>query len=126
MGFRRVIAVADSAARLKELNEQNNRLHDHLQDITAKATRIRETAEPSAGLADGEGADEEDTKYAELRSVLGYLRNAKNIAETQLEISKQESTRLRNQVEHLEKALRDAREALSEVRECYYLSSESH
>jgi nucleoprotein TPR len=56
-----------------------------------------------------------DTKLSELRSVVAYLRKEKEIVDLQLELSKQESTRLRSQIDHLQQTLTETRRTLSEV-----------
>lgn len=104
--------------RCKDLAAQNNILHQHLESVSSQAARIREAADSSATnfTGDGESAeDSTDTKLAELRSVVAYLRKEKDIVDLQLELSKQETTRLRTQVEHLDKSLAETRKALSEV-----------
>lgn len=59
--------------------------------------------------------DSSDGKLAELRSVVGWLRKEKEIVELQLELSKQETVRLKTQVDHLSQSLDQARTSLSEV-----------
>lgn len=56
-----------------------------------------------------------DTKLSELRSVVSYLRKEKEIVDLQLELSKQENSRLKAQVDHLSQSLEDVRATLSEV-----------
>ncbi len=51
----------------------------------------------------------------ELRQVVQYLRKEKEIVDLQLELGKQESARLKGQVDHLSHALDEARTTLSEV-----------
>jgi nucleoprotein TPR len=47
--------------------------------------------------------------------VVAYLRKEKEIVDLQLELSKQETTRLKTQIEHLSQTLEDTRTTLSEV-----------
>lgn len=63
---------------------------------------------------EGEG-DSPDNKLSELRSVVGWLRKEKEIVELQLELGKQETARLKTQVDHLSQSLDQARATLSEV-----------
>ncbi|GJE88476.1 hypothetical protein PsYK624_045590 [Phanerochaete sordida] len=111
--------LADLNARIKDLTAQNNILHQHLESISSQAARIRDAANSSAAPVSGEGdaADDADTKLSELRSVVAYLRKEKEIVDLQLELSKQENTRLRTQADHLEKSLQETRKTLSEERE---------
>lgn len=96
---------------------QNNLLHSHLEEVNTKAARIREAAAAAPVLGADESTDDSDAKLSELRSVVSYLRKEKEIVDLQLELSKQENTRLRTQVDHLEKALQETRQALSDERE---------
>lgn len=109
--------VADYASRSKDLLAQNNLLHSHLEEVNTKAARIREAAAAAPVLGTEESTDDADTKLSELRSVVSYLRKEKEIVDLQLELSKQENSRLRTQVEHLEKTLEETRQTLSEERE---------
>jgi nucleoprotein TPR len=56
-----------------------------------------------------------DAKLSELRSVVAYLRKEKEIVDLQLELSKQEATRLKSQIEHLSQTLEETRATLSEA-----------
>lgn len=73
-------------------------------------------ASSSAPTGEGEAAGDTDTKLSELRSVVAYLRKEKEIVDLQLELSKQENSRLKAQIEHLSQSLEDTRTTLSEVR----------
>lgn len=109
--------VTELNTRCKDLTAQNTHLHNHLESVSAQAARIRDAANSSTMTA-GEGeADASDGKLAELRSVVGWLRKEKEIVELQLELSKQETTRLKTQVDHLSQSLDQARASLSEERE---------
>jgi nucleoprotein TPR len=92
---------------------QNTLLHNHLESVSTQAARIRDAA-ASSSTTPGE-EDSSDGKLAELRSVVGWLRKEKEIVELQLELSKQETVRLKTQVDHLSQSLDQARASLSEV-----------
>jgi hypothetical protein len=64
---------------------------------------------------EGEATGDEETKLSELRSVVAYLRKEKEIVDLQLELSKQETARLKAQIEHLSQSLDETRTTLSEV-----------
>ncbi|KAH8990434.1 hypothetical protein EDB86DRAFT_3080419 [Lactarius hatsudake] len=89
--------IADLAARCKALTEQNNVLHQHLDNA------IPLTA-PEA-------------KLSELRAVINYLRKEKEIVDMQLELGKQENARLKTQIGHVTRDLEDTRATLSDERE---------
>ncbi|OBZ68761.1 Nucleoprotein TPR [Grifola frondosa] len=111
--------VADLNARCQDLAEQNNVLHHHLESVSSQAARIKQAADSSSNVTSGEAefTDDTDTKLSELRSVVAYLRKEKEIVDLQLELSKQENTRLKTQIEHLSQNLEETRKALSEERE---------
>lgn len=116
-----------SLSRCKDLAEQNSILHQHLESVSSQAARIRQAADSSATPPTGETEFSEDaeTKLAELRSVVAYLRKEKEIVDLQLELSKQENTRLRTQIEHLSASLEDTRKTLSEVSDTVAVCSPS-
>ena len=107
--------------RCKDLGEQNKLLHQHLESVTSHAARIQQAASSStAESGEGEPADDADTKLTELRSLVTYLRKEKEIIELQLELSKQENTRLKTQIDHISQNLDETRKALSEVGSSYW------
>lgn len=104
--------------RCQDLISQNTILHQHLESVSSQANRIRMAAEDSSATAAGEGdasTDDTNTKLAELRSVVTYLRKEKEIVDLQLELGKQENARLKAQVDHLTQSLQEARATISEV-----------
>jgi hypothetical protein len=102
--------------RCKALTEQNNVLHQHLDNVSSQAARIRQAADSSAGTpSEGETADGTESKLSELRAVINYLRKEKEIVEMQLELCKQENARLKTQMGHLTRDLEDTRATLSDV-----------
>ncbi|KAI0667763.1 hypothetical protein C8Q78DRAFT_1052496 [Trametes maxima] len=110
--------IADLKARCKDLGDQNNLLHQHLESVSTHAARIKQaaTSAPSES-GDAEASDDADAKLTELRSLVTYLRKEKEITELQLELSKQENSRLKTQIDHLSQSLDETRRALSEERE---------
>ncbi|KAJ8468503.1 hypothetical protein ONZ51_g9602 [Trametes cubensis] len=110
--------ITDLKARCKDLSDQNNLLHQHLESVSNHAARIKQAASSTtAESGEAEASDDTDTKLTELRSLVTYLRKEKEIIELQLELSKQENTRLKTQIEHLSQNLDETRKALSEERE---------
>jgi nucleoprotein TPR len=101
--------------RIKELTEQNNVLHQHLDSVSSQAARIRQAADAATTPGEADASDETDAKLSELRAVITYLRREKEIVDMQLELSKQENARLKAQIGHLSKDLDETRAALSEV-----------
>ncbi|KAH8980106.1 hypothetical protein EDB92DRAFT_1901586 [Lactarius akahatsu] len=110
--------IADLAARCKALTEQNNVLHQHLDNVSSQATRIRQAADSTiATSGEGDTADGTEAKLSELRAVINYLRKEKEIVDMQLELGKQENARLKTQIGHLTRDLEDTRATLSDERE---------
>ncbi|KAI8994233.1 hypothetical protein BD414DRAFT_506685 [Trametes punicea] len=110
--------IADLKTRIKDLSAQNNLLHEHLESVSTHAARIKQAAtSTTSDSGEAEPSDDADTKLTELRSLVTYLRKEKEIIELQLELSKQENTRLKTQIEHLSQSLEETRRALSEERE---------
>jgi nucleoprotein TPR len=102
--------------RCKALTEQNNVLHQHLDNVSSQAARIRQAADSSVGTpSEGETADGTESKLSELRAVINYLRKEKEIVDMQLELCKQENARLKTQMGHLTRDLEDTRATLSDV-----------
>lgn len=62
-----------------------------------------------------EGGEDSDTKLAELRSVVSWLRREKGIVDLQLQLASDENARLKRQIEHLSKSLQETQATLSEV-----------
>ena len=102
--------------RCKALTEQNNVLHQHLDNVSSQAARIRQAADSSVGTpSEGEIADGTESKLSELRAVINYLRKEKEVVDMQLELCKQENARLKTQMGHLTRDLEDTRATLSDV-----------
>ncbi|KAI9435095.1 hypothetical protein H4582DRAFT_2080017 [Lactarius indigo] len=110
--------IADLAARCKALTEQNNVLHQHLDNVSSQATRIRQAADSTVATpGEGDTADGTEAKLSELRAVINYLRKEKEIVDMQLELGKQENARLKTQIGHVTRDLEDTRATLSDERE---------
>lgn len=91
-------------------------LHQHLENVSSQAARIRQAADSSAGTpGEGEITDGSEAKLSELRAVINYLRKEKEIVDMQLELCKQENARLKTQIGHLTHDLEDTRATLSDV-----------
>jgi len=104
-----------SMNRCQDLSSQNTILHQHLESVSSQANRIKVAAQSSSTVPEDDSAGDADAKLSELRSVVAYLRKEKEIVDLQLELSKQETTRLKTQIEHLSQTLEDTRTTLSEV-----------
>ena len=111
-----IALVAEGIYSSKDLTAQNALLHQHLESVSNHAARIKQAASSTtAESGEAEASDDTDTKLTELRSLVTYLRKEKEIIELQLELGKQENTRLKTQIEHLSQNLDETRKDLSEV-----------
>ncbi|KAG1795936.1 uncharacterized protein HD556DRAFT_1441766 [Suillus plorans] len=100
--------IADLNARSRDLSAQNALLHQHLETVSAQATRMCQAADSSA--TDGTSGDADiggdvDTQVSELRSVVAYWRKEKEMVDLQLELSKQEKQTRETLAETLERAM---------------------
>lgn len=109
--------------RCDDLNGQNAVLHEHLETFGTQATQLqtlRTAPAPADGSAPDTIAEEAVVANAtssteQLREVIRYLRREKDIVDLQLEFSKQEATRLRQQLAFAARNLEESRQALVEV-----------
>ena len=99
------------------MSQQNAILHQHLESVSAQATRIRQAADApiDSNVEGGEPSEDSDNRLSELRSVVNYLRKEKGIVDLQLEMSKRENEVLKSQTERLSQTLQETRTALAEV-----------
>ncbi|KAG0200486.1 hypothetical protein BGX33_010972, partial [Mortierella sp. NVP41] len=119
--------LSEVEKRCTELKDQNEKLHRHLEDVSAQALSIQQRASAQvssaesgegASAAEGEGAAKEspERQLAELRDVIRYVRREKEILECQHELNLQESRRLKQQLDQTNKSLEETRALLSEER----------
>lgn len=86
-------------------------MHDHLESVRSQASQIRQAAEQSSTADTVNHTDASN----DLHPVVSWLRNEKDIVDLQLELNKQENSRLKAQVEHLSRSLEETRATLDEV-----------
>lgn len=107
--------IASVTRRCDDLVAQNNTLHEHLETVTTRANEV--TNAPTVDGGDGDtSVTAPGTGDDQLRDVIRYLRREKEIADLQLELSKQEAARLRQQAEINKRGLDETRELLEQVR----------
>ena len=100
----------------QELSGQNETLHQHLDSVSAQATRIWQAAEaPPDNVTNVEGETvaigDEDSRLSELRSVVSYLHK-EMICNWKWP---NESGVLKNQIERLSQTLQETWGTLAEV-----------
>ncbi|KAG0022113.1 hypothetical protein BGZ80_001042 [Entomortierella chlamydospora] len=115
--------LSEVEKRCAELKDQNDKLHRHLEDVSAQALTIQQRMNaPIASGEDGNDAPSEGTKgnaehqLAELRDVVRYVRREKEILMCQHELNLQESRRLKQQLEQTNRSLEETRSSLTEER----------
>ncbi|KAI5479511.1 nucleoprotein TPR [Pseudohyphozyma bogoriensis] len=119
--------ITDLKKRTDDLNSQNAILHSQLETFGSQAAFLQSRLSNATVGGEGEGAaataDSVDaitsslnSTVDQLREVIRYLRREKEIVDLQLEFSKQEAARLRQQLEFTSKSLEESRTALTEER----------
>ncbi|KAF9922276.1 hypothetical protein FBU30_007622 [Linnemannia zychae] len=117
--------LSEVEKRCTELKDQNEKLHRHLEDVSAQALSIQQRAsaqvsseETGEGTAESNSAakDTPERQLAELRDVIRYVRREKEILECQHELNLQESRRLKQQLDQTNKSLDETRALLLEER----------
>ncbi|BGP27784.1 nucleoprotein TPR [Rhodotorula toruloides] len=118
--------LAEVRKRSNELKEQNSTLAQHLETASAQAVQLQaRSAATQDGAVAEEGAAAESVEaitishsssVEQLREVIRYLRREKDIIDLQLDFSKQEATRLRQQLDFTSRSLEEARQTLQEER----------
>ena len=109
--------------RCDDLSKQNNLLHEHLETVSAQATKLsNHNLDQAAGNDQGEQKVSQNDmnenmveSVEQLRGVIRYLRNNYDIAQQQIELSKMESARLQQQLQHASKALDQTKMELNHV-----------
>ncbi|GJJ72146.1 nucleoprotein TPR [Entomortierella parvispora] len=117
--------LAETEKRCAELKSQNDKLHHHLEDVSAQALSIQQRMNAPLPAVESEEGAENDTgaakgspehQVAELRDVIRYVRREKDILECQYELNLQESRRLKLQLEQTNKSLEETRDLLTTER----------
>ncbi|PLW13850.1 hypothetical protein PCANC_16757 [Puccinia coronata f. sp. avenae] len=129
--------LASIQTRCDDLLKQNNLLHEHLETVSAQATKLsNNTLDQATGNDPGEQKVSQNDmnenmveSVEQLRGVIRYLRNNYDIAQQQIELSKMESARLQQQLQHASKALDQTKIELNHEHEKSrqgYVSSAEH
>jgi nucleoprotein TPR len=96
--------------RCNDLTVQNTLLHSQFEQIQSAQRKVSDRV--FTEIADVTSSDK---SQEELREVIRFLRREKDILQTKLELSLQESERATVQLEHLQKSLDETRAMLDEV-----------
>ncbi|KAL8737456.1 MAG: hypothetical protein Q9181_001672 [Wetmoreana brouardii] len=106
--------LADLKEGKQSLTEQNNRLHQQLETLGIQIANLQkrpatEDPEKPENAATSSGLDN-------LQEVIKYLRREKEIVDVQLELSTQETKRLKQQLDYTQAQLDDTRLKLNQQR----------
>ncbi|XP_030839084.1 nucleoprotein TPR isoform X3 [Strongylocentrotus purpuratus] len=103
------------AQRSKELEGQNQMLHQQLEALGSKMLKQSSHAQDFANTSIS--LREEDKSSDQLLEVIKFLRREKELAESQFELAQTETLRFRHKSEHLQNQLEQAQKSLSGERE---------
>ncbi|WFD34742.1 Protein mlp1 [Malassezia cuniculi] len=105
--------ITSLRTQLDELKEQNNQLHAHLESVSAQAANITAAA---SGQTETETESAEAPAAGDLHQVIRFLRREKEVLELQLELGKQEHSRLQHSVKQAHAAAQAAQAELEAER----------
>ncbi|KAJ1658811.1 Protein mlp1 [Dispira simplex] len=118
--------ISDLIKRTQDLEHQNSLLHSHLETVSTQALRIRQSAPSDTGTDTMDSKSLTDTSTSltnktvdELREVVRFMRQDKDILQCQNELNLQENRRLKQQLEHHTRTLEETRVLLTEERQRY-------
>ncbi|KAL8907417.1 MAG: hypothetical protein Q9171_005859 [Xanthocarpia ochracea] len=98
----------------QSLEDQNDRLHQQLETLGTQIANLQKrTAPDEAGEPDSTVAN---SGLENLQEVIKYLRREKEIVDVQLELSTQETKRLKQQLDYTQSQLDDTRLKLNQQR----------
>lgn len=106
--------LADLRTGKEDLNAQNNRLHQQLENISAQISSLQKRATTSD--TENPSADAPTSGLENLQEVIKYLRREKEIVDVQLELSAQEAKRLKQQLDYTQSQLDETRLRLNQQR----------
>lgn len=105
--------------RCEDLVAQNSILHDHLENVSRQAALIKQVPEGQEAVNGGDVAEppSEAKTVEELHAVIRYVRRERDVAELRLHLSKQEESRMRQQLEQTNKRLDELTATLARERQ---------
>lgn len=93
-----------------DLKSQNERLHQQLENFSSRVQQ------PTAAVSEDASEAPAETQIGNLQEVIRYLRREKEIVDVQLELSSQETKRLRQQLDYTQSQLDETRLKLNQQR----------
>lgn len=104
--------VSELKVRRDDINTQNKLLHQQLETFSSQIVNLQQKRASDIEGDVGESILGTDN----MQELVTYLRREKEIVDIQLELSSQETKRLRQQLEHTQSQLDDARLKLNQLR----------
>ncbi|KAL1621757.1 Protein mlp1 [Diplodia seriata] len=108
--------LSDLKIRRDEVNDQNKRLHQQLETVSAQISALKQSR-ASLGAEPAEPGSTPPPETENLQEVIRYLRREKEIVEVQYELQIQESKRYKQQLDHAQTQLDQTRERLNQERQ---------
>ena len=106
--------LSDIRTRRDDANAQNKILYQQLEMVNGQIAELQKGRSREDG--DDESTGEINQETGNLQELIKYLRREKEIVDVQFELSSQEAKRLRQQLEHTQTQLDEARLKLVQLR----------
>ena len=107
--------LTELRARKDDVSAQNRLLHQQLETVSSQIANLRQKR--VSDMDDGEESTDLTLSSTDnMQELISFLRREKEIVDVQWELSSQEIKRLRQQLEHTQSQLDDARLKLSQQR----------
>ncbi|MCJ1405513.1 hypothetical protein MMC11_008741 [Xylographa trunciseda] len=107
--------LTELKARRDDVNVQNKLLHQQLETVSSQIANLQQKR--ASDMDDSEESTELTLSSTDnMQELISYLRREKEIVDVQWELSSQETKRLRQQLEHTQSQLDDARVKLNQQR----------
>ena len=107
--------ISDLKARREDTNAQNKLLHKQLENVNSQIAALQQKQGTSPD-AEGSVPNISVSGHDNLQELINYLRREKEIVDIQLELSSQESKRLKQQLDYTQSQLDEARLKLNQQR----------
>ncbi|MCJ1432946.1 hypothetical protein MMC27_002304 [Xylographa pallens] len=107
--------LTELIARRNDVNAQNKLLHQQLETVSSQIASLQQKR--ASDMEDVEESAESTVSSKDnMQELVSYLRREKEIVDVQWELSSQETKRLRQQLEHTQSQLDEARVKLNQQR----------
>merc|ERR1711871_212082 len=110
--------LTSSKARNKEMENRNKVLHEQIDTLTARTEKligdynvddVDDTGSPDSGDGTAIVLEQTQQSEAQLRRLVKYLRNEKQVIQAEMELAKSERLRAKHRADLLERQLDEAR-----------------